>query len=240
MAKNFIFYNGKHSYNDYRLLLEPIILPSANEVVENIEIEGRNGSLTVKQGYYQDRIIDLNFVLKREFNESIKDFYLKIDAIQEWLLSGAKDLTIYLKPNKVLKAKNIVLSDMTPNNVFFLGFTATIVCEPFFYEVDEQIINITVNNTDIYYLGTVAGEPRIKIYGTGDIQLTINNTTLQINNVIDSVTLDSKLLLCVDDNGSNKSIDMIGDFPLLDRGVNSINWIGSVTKIELLPRTTYR
>lgn len=240
MAKNFIFYNNKHSYNDYGLLLDPIILPSANEVVESIDVEGRNGSLTVKQGYYQDRIIELNFMLKRGNNESIEDFYIKIDAIQEWLLSGAKDLIIYLKPSKVLKAKNIALSDMTPNNIFFLEFTATVTCEPFFYVSNEKIITITENNTSLRYIGTAPGELKLKIYGTGDIQLAIGSTTLQINNIVDSVTLDSKLLLCLDNDGNNKSIDMIGNFPLLTQGNNAISWIGTVTKIEILPRTAYR
>ena len=240
MAKNFIFYNNKHSYNDYGLLLDPIILPSANEVVESIDVEGRNGSLTVKQGYYQDRIIELNFMLKRGNNESIEDFYIKIDAIQEWLLSGAKDLIIYLKPSKVLKAKNIVLSDMTPNNVFFLEFTATATCEPFFYASDENVITITENNASLRYTGTAPGELKLKIYGTGDIQLTIGSTTVQIKDVVDSVTLDSKLLLCLDTDRNNKSIDMIGNFPLLTQGNNTISWIGTVTKIEILPRTAYR
>lgn len=240
MAKNFIFYNNKHSYNDYGLLLDPIVLPSCNEVVESIDVEGRNGSLTVRQGYYQDRIIDLNFMLKRGNDESIEDFYLKIDAIQEWLLSGAKDLIIYLKPSKVLKAKNIVLSDMTPSNVFFLEFTATVTCEPFFYNSNEKVITITENNSGINYTGTAPGELRLKIYGTGDIQLTIGSTTVQINDVVDSVTLDSKLLLCLDADENNKSIDMIGNFPLLTQGNNAISWIGTVTKIEILPRTAYR
>lgn len=239
MAKNFIFYNNKHSYNDYKLLLDPIILHSINEVVENIEVEGRNGSLTVKQGYYQDRVIELNFMLKRGNDESIEDFYTKIDAIQEWLLSDAKYLIIYLKPNKVLKAKNTVLSDMTPSNVFFLEFTATVTCEPFFYASNEKNITITENNSSINYTGTAPGELKLKIYGTGDIQLTINSTTLQINNVVDSVTLDSKLLLCLDNDGNNKSIDMIGNFPLLEQGNNAISWIGTVTKLEIFPRTAY-
>ena len=240
MAKNFIFYNNKHSYNDYGLLLESISLPSCNEVVENIDVEGRNGSLTVKQGYYQDRILDLNFMLKRNHNESIEDFYLKIDAIQEWFLSGAEDLIIYLKPNKVLKVKNIMLSDMTPSNVFFLEFTATVTCDPFFYISNEKVITINKNNSSINYRGTAPGELKLKIYGTGDIQLTINNTTLQINNIVDNITLDSKFLLCLDNENYNKSIDMIGNFPLLEKGNNVISWIGNLTKLEVLQRTAYK
>ena len=240
MAKNFIFYNNKHSYEDFGLLLDPIVLPSTNEETESIEVEGRNGSLTVKKGYYKDKILELNFTLKRENTESVEDFYIKLDAIQEWLLSNAEDLIIYLKPGKVLKVKNIILGDIEPNNIFFVDFTATVTCESFFYNVNEKNITITENNSSINYIGTALGELKLKIYGTGDIQLTIGSTTVQINDVVDSVTLDSKLLLCLDADGNNKSIDMIGNFPLLTQGNNTISWIGTVTKLEILPRTAYR
>ena len=34
MSKNYIIYNGKHSYEDFGLLIDHIILPSINEVIE--------------------------------------------------------------------------------------------------------------------------------------------------------------------------------------------------------------
>ena len=58
MSKNYIIYNGKHSYEDFGLLIDHIILPSINEVIEEIEIEGRNGTLTERKGYYNDRNLE--------------------------------------------------------------------------------------------------------------------------------------------------------------------------------------
>ena len=66
------------------------------------------------------------------------------------------------------------------------------------------------------------------------------NTTVQINNVAERVLLDSKLFLCLDKDNNNKSIDMIGNFPLLDKGKNTITWIGNITKLDIEPRTIYR
>ena len=96
------------------------------------------------------------------------------------------------------------------------------------------------NNSKIYYTGTVPGECNIKIYGNGNIQLTINSDTVQINNVNEYVELDSKFLLCLNKDKTSKSRDMIGHFPLLIRGFNTVSWEGNVSKVEILPRTAYR
>lgn len=238
--KNYIFYDNKHSYEDFNLLLDPIVLPSINEEVESIDVEGRNGTLTVRKGSYSDMIITLNFTLKRKYNESISSFYMKLDAIKAWLLSGATDLIIYLKPNKVLKVKRVTPGELEVSDVFFVNFTVEVTCEPFFYEKDERVIDITNSGYNYRYVGTAPGELIMRIHGSGNIQLTINDTTIQVNNVDEVVTLDSKLLLCLDKNNNNKSIDMIGNFPILVSGLNNITWTGNVTKVEMLPRTAYR
>ena len=63
--------------------------------------------------------------------------------------------------------------------------------------------------------------------------------TKPLNNATNNVTLDSKLLLCLNSDGTNKSKEMIGNFPLLEKGINSISWTGNITKIELTPRTAF-
>ena len=74
MSKNYIIYNGKHSYEDFGLLIDHIILPSINEVIEEIEIEGRNGTLTERKGYYNNRNITIQCSLKRKILEDFEQF----------------------------------------------------------------------------------------------------------------------------------------------------------------------
>ena len=54
-----------------------------------------------------------------------------------------------------------------------------------------------------------------------------------------NITLDSKLLLCLNSDGTNKSKDMIGNFPLFEYDLNTISWTGNITKIELTPRAAF-
>ena len=48
--KNYIIYNGLHSIEDMNVLIDTLSIPSINEVIENIDVEGRNGSLTIRYG----------------------------------------------------------------------------------------------------------------------------------------------------------------------------------------------
>ena len=239
MSKNYIIYNGKHSYEDFELLIDHIILPSINEVIEEIEIEGRNGTLTERKGYYNDRNITIQFSLKRKILEDFEQFSLRLEEVMNWLRVFNKDLILYLNPNRTYKVKNISLGEIGTDNAIFYNFEAIFTCEPFSYILNEEIVEITTNNFNYYYKGTTHGEMKLIIYGTGNIQLTINDEVVQINNVTDNVTLDSKLLLCLNSDGTNKSKEMIGNFPLLEKGLNTISWTGNVTKIELTPRTAF-
>lgn len=239
MAKNYIYTNNKHSYEDFRLLLKPIELPTSNEEYEKIEVEGRNGNLIVKNGNYESKTISTEFTLMRDKEDTLEDFSMKIEEIEEWLREAKGDLVTYLKPNRAYKIKHVLIGDIKPSDVYFATFEASFICEPFIYLLNEPSLKVS-NNETIHYKGTVPGECNVKIYGSGNIQLTINSETMQINNVNQYVELDSKLLLCLNLDKTSKSRDMIGNFPLLEKGLNNISWTGDISKVELLPRTAYR
>lgn len=240
MSKNYIIFNNRNSYEDFKLLLETPSIPVTNEDIEEVEVEGRSGTVTINKGTYPNKIIPLEFSLKREYNEDIVVFYERLQIIEEWLdYIGNNDLILYLKPNRKYKIKRIEKEDIEPQNQVFAQFGVKFICEPFMYEIHEYPLILTSHET-LFYKGTVPGEPNIKIYGSGNIQLTINNETIQINNVNEYVELDSKLLLCLNKDKTSKSRDMIGHFPLLTKGINNISWTGNVSKVEILPRTAYR
>lgn len=84
----------------------------------------------------------------------------------------------------------------------------------------------------IFNPSTANAKPIIKIYGTGTINLTVNSTAITLTNVVDYVTIDGQLMDCY--KGTIlKNGDMVGDFPILTVGTNTINWSGTVIKIEI-------
>lgn len=239
--KNYIIFNNQHSYDDLDLLLEKLSIPIINENVENVEVEGRNGTLTIKGGGYPDRIIPFRFTLVRKNGENIEDFIERIDFINNWLEVSTTDmgLVAYLRPSKKYMVKAINKSAVEIENARMISIEGEFVCDPFLYEAVESYITLTEAGK-VKYDGNVAGECNIKIFGSGNIQLTINDETVQINNVTNSVELDSKLLLCLNSDKTSKLRDMIGNFLVLENGINNISWTGNVTKVEISPRTAYR
>lgn len=238
--KNYIVYNGLHSIEDMNVLIDTLSIPSINEVIENIDVEGRNGSLTVRCGNYLDRIIPFKFTLVRDINEPIESFIDRADIVLNWLeLEDNNELITYLRPNKKYIVKAINKGEIEIENSRFINIEGEFICEPFIYELNEGSVVLT-QPSNLYYQGFVPGECNIKIYGSGNVQLTINDDTVQINNINQCVELDSKLLLCLNKDKTSKTKDMIGNFPLLSKGKNKISWIGNISKIEILPRTAYK
>src|SRR3712207_4759907 len=100
------------------------------------------------------------------------------------------------------------------------------------YAVKEKIITITKNNSTIYNEGTFQSKPVIKVYGSGDIKLKINDDEVTMKKVEEYVTIDSVLKDCYKDD-ELKNGDMIGEFPVLKIGENVVSFSGNVSKVEV-------
>ena len=72
----------------------------------------------------------------------------------------------------------------------------------------------------------------IKVYGSGDIKLKINGDEVAVKKVDGYVTVDSVLKDCYKDDVL-KNGDMIGEFPILRVGENTIGFSGNVSKVEV-------
>lgn len=213
-------------------------IPSINENVEHTPVEGRNGTLTEKQGTYPDRKLTFDFDLYRRSNETIESFYSRIFEVEEWIENSSGKYLIYFA-NYNFKYLIKSSEKSTTPDTHLCSIHVEFICDPFKYLSNEQPMSLH-NYDEIFYRGTVPGECNIKIYGYGNIQLTINAETLQINNVNEYVELDSKFLLCLNKDKTSKTIDMIGHFPLLTRGENIISWTGNVSNVDIIPRTAFR
>ena len=209
----------------------------AQEEYEEIIIEGRNGTLIENKGTFPN--IEKSFILTTI--DLDQDIDLMIEKIKMWLFNIKDNKILYAIPNRYNIVKKVVIEEDIKTTFEEYGdFKIKFLCEPFYYNLLEKDITITEKGTKFYNKGDFNSNPKIVIYGTGDLQLTINDTTVQINNVDERVLLDSKLFLCLDKDNNNKSIDMIGNFPTLDIGENTITWVGNITKLDISPRIIYR
>lgn len=95
---------------------------------------------------------------------------------------------------------------------------------------------INKKDTEIYNPEGFTASPYIKIYGSGDIILYINNRSHSFKGVDTYIEIDSELMNAYKGQQlqNNKMLTTI--FPKLVSGKNTISWLGNVEKIEIIPR----
>lgn len=230
---SFIF-NDKDSYDDFGIVLKSrpsIPLPERN--VTHIEIPGRNGTLTEDDGTYKDIEITLDcFVYDTDY------IYEKIDKMKGWITQGKADLIFSYNPNVKYIGQVVSGTDIIQNFPTLGEFSIKITCQPFSYPVFNPTIEIEEQNTIITNHFSQASSPKITIHGQGDITLNITDywndiQIVELRNVVDYITIDSLLMECYKDNTLTNN-QMVGYFPKINIGDNTISWTGNVEKIEVI------
>lgn len=224
-----IVFNKLNSSKDLGLAITDMAnIPVANETIEMV-----NGYI-IRTGEYLPIELPITFRSK-----NLKNIIDHQEEILDWLYN-VKDnkLILSFMPNRYYIVKNVVVDNISRDFDKYNTISVTFTLEPFKYDIYDKMMILT-KSEKIYYMGNAKGKPKLKVYGSGNIELTINSETIQIKNIDEYVELDSKFLLCLNKNQQSKSRDMSGGFPILTKGINNISWTGNVTKIELLKRTAY-
>ena len=98
-----------------------------------------------------------------------------------------------------------------------------------------MIQTISSNNAYVSNPGTAPSEPLIRVNCTGDITLMIRGQIIALLAVNSYITLDTALKEAYRSTALQNN-KMVGEFPLLLPGNNSISWEGSVTNLQITPR----
>ncbi|EOO40831.1 Gp13 protein [Bacillus cereus VD133] len=205
------------------------VIPTAKQKVEHIEIPGRHGSLT-KKGAYENVSFKVKFnMLERE---NIKPF---IRRAKPWLLQGK---TLFFTDDEVYrKIKHVEMGDITTEIEEHGEFEVDFTLDPFEY-TDDVNLKLTKPGV-IYNPGTMESDPKFWIVGNGTFRITINDVSFQIKDVNGSVVIDSEILEAYTDTISMKN-KMVGQFPILGVGENTIEWSGAIQFMEIRPRWRYK
>ena len=238
-------------FNNYRAEdLGFIVVEGAPEILaqenyEVVDIEGRNGCLIKNKGTYPD--IQKTFTITAiDYidDDNIEDM---MNSIKKWFFDIKDNRLFYAFSNKYNIVKKVIFEeDVRTSFEEFGDFQVTFLCEPFYYEVQEPVIYLGSTTEDTSYEiinnGDFESSPRITIYGTGNIGFNLNNELIAVKNVSEFVQIDTKLLTCTDSKGNNKRGDLLSDFPMIQRGTNTITIPSNqgVTKIVINPRIIYR
>ena len=210
--------------------IKVISLPSiakSKEKITHIAVDGRDGDLTEINGYDAE-------------TKTIKgDFYgNNIDFLYSWL-DGEGELILSNQIDRFYEVRilSVELEEYLKNRY---EITIKYKQQPFGYLLlGKEAIQIT-EPTTIYNPGNHSSKPYIKIYGSGNITLSFNNTNVVLKDVSNFIEIDSKKGNCyvTDSNGvvTDTNDKMYSPFPQLETGETNISWTGNVSKIEIIPR----
>lgn len=229
-----LYFNGNRSLNLNLFLENYPSIPIANEEYEEVSVEGRSGNLIINKGTYPDKKIPFTFTILSPRIE------IDFERVYEWLTEIEDNRLIFGRNDRCYKVKKVVFGNIQKEFRTIGEFDVTFLCEPFTQDLEKIIHEITATGFRIKYDGNAPGDTLIKIYGTGNIQLTINGETMQINRVTNYVEIDSNLLQVRNQDGTSKDDDTLGDFILFEKGINTISYIGTVTKIVIEFTTKYK
>ncbi|SHH36020.1 phage tail domain-containing protein [Clostridium grantii] len=230
MALPYFIFNGIDSRDiDGIVVIKLPDMMKAQKDINKIEIEGRDGFLTEDLGSYRGTVKTVECTLKANAD---------IDYISSWL-DGSGEVTFSNEEYKVYDAT--IINSISFKEIFNIWHSIIIQfeCQPFKRDLSTSIITLTSSNSTVYNNGTTTCKPIIKVFGEGNINITINNNTFNLTNVDEYVIVDSDLLECYKDT-ELKNADMNGDFPLLHVGENTISYAGTVTKIEIQLNLRYK
>lgn len=228
MTGPYIIYNGVDS-RDLGVLVEKLPdLHRAPEDVELIKITGRDGRLEKANGtcdVYTDSM-------------KINCFGVELSTVYSWL-SGAGWLISSDEPNRRVRAS---LHPQLKNSRFRVGgkcydtITVQMYCQPYrYHEPDAEKQTMTASPAEISNPGTAPSLPLITIKGSGDISVMVGLYQMDFEGLTDGIIVDSALEECFSLDYSalmNRSAEM-DEFPRLNPGVNYVQWLGSVTSIEI-------
>lgn len=233
------YYHGVDSSTKNIKLQKPIEFSPIVPIVETVQVPGRNGTLHIETGTYENREATAEcFVLKsnaeNEFT-AINEFlfgnkgYQRLQTDEDnahfWLaaIKNAAEINVKMQVLAPFEIK----FDCKPQRFLISGET------PIAMSTEGNVINPTV----------FEAKPLLKVYGEGNGEITISGKTIsfEIPSEDTHVEIDSDLQDVFEVNAQNEIIDNLnstasGAFPTIAGGTNAVTWSGDITSIVIVPR----
>lgn len=231
--RNYIVFNNK-SLADFGVYISGKGVFNAPERdAEEVEVPGRNGSLTLDNGRYKNIPLTYPAFIVRDMSSNI-------EGLRNFILAqkGYARLEDTYHPDEFRLAKWKGEFEAEPNEeLYAANFDLSFTCYPQrFLKIGEVPIEVTGNKT-IRNAFLHPALPLIRAYGTGTF--TISGVSVQITSASSYTDIDCWLQEAYKDslatNCNGNIVLTNGEFPALNPGDNSISMTG-ITKLIITPR----
>ena len=109
-------------------------------------------------------------------------------------------------------------------------------CKPFRYSREGQKSIVLSSASTVRNPERFPSSPYIKITGSGDITLTVNENAFVFKGVENYIEIDSEIMQAFRGDQSESAKMYTPTFPELVKGENTVSWSGTVSKVEIIPR----
>lgn len=231
MGINYFSYAGKMSTDFGVWISGEATYQSPSKDIEAVVIPGRNGSLSIDNGRFQNINIPYNAYI-------IDDFERNFDALKAYLTSftGYQRLADTYHPDyyRLARFYSAVEPEMTQLNRHG-KFTLNFDCDPRRFLKSGEI-PYTATSSDVMFNPTqFASAPLLRVYGTGT--LTISGVSITITAADSYTDIDCELQEAYKNSvNCNSNIVLVnGKFPAMPAGDNEISMSG-ISRVEITPR----
>lgn len=190
---------------------------------ELITVPGRDGFLFESEDAYSGKTLEIECTFLPPENETSSELDSLIKEILVWL-DGTGKLIFSDYPDYYYEAT--IINEIPIERVFkrYRRFLLTFEVQPFAKSIMQTTsTHLTLGKHNLSVSSYYKVKPEVKIVGVGNIDISINNLSIHLNDIDGTIILDSELLNASDGNGTNMNNHMIGEFPTLDPGDNEIN-----------------
>lgn len=228
-------FNGKRSFDDMGLIITEAPVSSAPERdMDFISIPGRSGDIISDNERYKNITVSYKVTaIAEDFN-----IELMLRKLKAWIAGsvGYYKLSDTYDPNYYrLAAVGGAIEFEQKMRAIGAG-TLKFNCKPFKYSIDGQrFISIAAAAT-LYNREDWESTPYIKIVGSGDVTLMINNASFVFTGINEYIEVDGEIMAAYKGTTLQNSKISFSKFPKLAPGPNNISFTGTVTEIQIAPR----
>lgn len=230
----YFVFNGTVSLDEQLIIQSKNTYTGASRDLTFTSIPGRSGDLLIDNKRYKNVTVKYTVAAL----EGIHDIPEIAHRVKGWLASevGYLRLTDSYDPNYYRLAAYASQFDLEQELPALGKSTIQFNCKPFRYSIEGTRKMILTDSQTIVNPEFFKANPYIRINGSGDITLTINNNSFLFRGVEEYIEVDSEIMNAFKGSENCNSKMFTPSFPELQKGENAISWTGSVSSIEIIPR----
>lgn len=236
MEKLPFFMFKDHSSLEFGLLItEKGSYKGASRDVSYTSVPGRSGDLITDNGRYKNISVPYKCNL---LNNTAFEFVELAHKIKGWLLAEQGYFPLWDSyDGKYFRLGSYSDEVDIEQELRDLGsLSLSFNCKPFKYSFEGQKPVVFTEAGSLYNAEYYPSAPYIKIVGSGDITLTVNNDSFTFSDIDEYIEIDSDIMNAYKGAQPQNNKMTGAGFPTLLPGNNVISWVGNVEQLEIVPR----